>query len=98
MMSSIRLDSINAKLDGENIVFNNGYSMWLVTYLAGAPSHSTEDSFKIGKVMKEYGYSHKEVEEEAMLRGFPENSVPVITGDYDTDALLEDERIAQEDD
>jgi hypothetical protein len=39
--------------------------MELVSYLAGERSHSTEDSFKIGKVVKLYGITWQEIEEEA---------------------------------
>ena len=47
-------------------------SIWLVSYLAkydwdNPAPHSTEDSFKIGKVVKEYGITTEEIEEEAML-------------------------------
>tara|TARA_R110001583_G_scaffold186003_1_gene346512 strand:+ start:180 stop:398 length:219 start_codon:yes stop_codon:yes gene_type:complete len=60
-----RLGSINANLDESTLVFDNGYKMELVTYLAGVPSHSTEDSFKIGKVVKLYGITWQDIEEEA---------------------------------
>ena len=65
-----RLNSINAELDGDTIQYDNGESIWLVSYLAmydwdhPAP-HSTEDSFKIGKVVREYGITTEEIEEEA---------------------------------
>ena len=48
------------------------FSMIMVSYLAqydwdNPAPHSTEDSFKIGKVVKEYGITTEEIEEEAML-------------------------------
>ena len=67
-----RLNSINAYLDGDTIQYDNGESIWLVSYLAmydwdNPAPHSTEDSFKIGKVVKEYGITDAEIEEEARL-------------------------------
>ena len=67
-----RSDSIKAELDGDTIQYDNGESIWLVSYLAmydwdNPAPHSTEDSFKIGKVVKEYGITWQEIEEEAML-------------------------------
>ena len=65
-----RLNSINAELDGDTIQYDNGESIWLVSYLAmydwdNPAPHSTEDSFKIGKVVREYGITTEEIEEEA---------------------------------
>ena len=67
-----RLDSINAELDGDTIQYDNGESIWLVTYLSmydwdNPAPHSTEDAFKIGKVVKEYNITWEEIEEEARL-------------------------------
>ena len=67
-----RLDSIKAELDGDTIQYDNGESIWLVTYLAmydwdNPAPHSTEDAFKIGKVVKEYNITWEEIEEEARL-------------------------------
>ena len=67
-----RLDSINAELDGDTIQYDNGESIWLVSYLAmydwdNPAPNSTEDAFKIGKVVKEYGITTEEIEEEARL-------------------------------
>ena len=67
-----RLNSINAELDGDTIQYDNGESIWLVSYLAmydwdNPAPHSTEDSFKISKVVKEYGITDAEIEEEARL-------------------------------
>ena len=67
-----RLNSINAELDGDTIQYDNGESIWLVSYLAmydwdNPAPHSTEDSFKIGKVVREYGITTEEIEEEARL-------------------------------
>ena len=67
-----RLNSINAELDGDTIQYDNGESIELVSYLAmydwdNPAPHSTEDSFKIGKVVKEYGITDEEIEEEARL-------------------------------
>jgi len=67
-----RLNSINAELDGDTIQYDNGESIWLVSYLAmydwdNPAPNSTEDSFKIGKVVKEYGITDAEREEEARL-------------------------------
>ncbi len=65
-----RLNSIKAELDGDTIQYDNGESIWLVSYLAmydcdNPAPHSTEDSFKIGKVVREYGITTEEIEEEA---------------------------------
>ena len=65
-----RLNSIKAELDGDTIQYDNGESIWLVTYLSkydwdNPAPHSTEDSFKIGKVVREYGITTEEIEEEA---------------------------------
>ena len=67
-----RLNSIKAELDGDTIQYDNGESIWLVTYLSmydwdNPAPHSTEDSFKIGKVVKEYNITWEEIEEEARL-------------------------------
>ena len=67
-----RLDSINAELDGDTIQYDNGESIWLVSYLSmydwdNPAPHSTEDAFKIGKVVKEYNITWEEIEEEARL-------------------------------
>ena len=67
-----RLNSIKAELDGDTIQYDNGESIWLVTYLSkydcdNPAPHSTEDSFKIGKVVREYGITTEEIEEEARL-------------------------------
>ena len=67
-----RLNSIKAELDGDTIQYDNGESIWLVSYLAmydwdNPAPHSTEDSFKIGKVVKEYNITWEEIEEEARL-------------------------------
>ena len=67
-----RLDSINAELDGDTIQYDNGASIWLVRYLAmydwdNPAPNSTEDAFKIGKVVKEYNITWQEIEEEARL-------------------------------
>ena len=67
-----RLDSINAELDEDTIQYDNGESIWLVSYLAmydwdNPAPNSTEDAFKIGKVVKEYGITTEEIEEEARL-------------------------------
>ena len=67
-----RLDSIKAELDGDTIQYDNGESIWLVTYLSmydwdNPAPHSTEDAFKIGKVVKEYNITWEEIEEEARL-------------------------------
>ena len=64
-----RLNSIKAELDGDTIQYDNGESIWLVSYLAqydwdNPAPHSTEDSFKIGKVMTEYGYDWPDLEQE----------------------------------
>ncbi len=69
-----RLNSIKAHLDGDTIQYDNGESIWLVTYLSmydwdNPAPHSTEDAFKIGKVVKEYNITWEEIEEEAMLNG-----------------------------
>ena len=65
-----RLNSIKAELDGDTIQYDNGESIWLVSYLAmydwdNPAPHITEDSFKIGKVVREYGITTEEIEEEA---------------------------------
>ena len=67
-----RLNSIKAELDGDTIQYDNGESIWLVTYLSkydwdNQAPHSTEDSFKIGKVVKEYNITWEEIEEEARM-------------------------------
>ena len=67
-----RLNSIKAHLDGDTIQYDNGESIWLVSYLAmydwdNPAPHSTEDAFKIGKVVKEYNITWEEIEEEARL-------------------------------
>ncbi len=67
-----RLNSIKAELDGDTIQYDNGESIWLVTYLSmydwdNPAPHSTEDAFKIGKVVKEYNITWEEIEEEARL-------------------------------
>jgi len=67
-----RLSSISADLDESTLVFDNGDKVELVSYLAmydwdNPAPHSTEDSFKIGKVVKEYGITDAEIEEEARL-------------------------------
>ena len=54
-------------VSSHNIVNNKG---WLLSYMAGdgsinpLPYHSTSDSFKIGKVMTEYGYDWPDLEQE----------------------------------
>ena len=70
----IRLNSIKAELDGDIIQYDNGESIELITYLSkydwdNPAPNSTEDAFKIGKVVKEYGITIKEIEEEARLNG-----------------------------
>ncbi len=67
-----RLNSIKAELDGDTIQYDNGESIWLVSYLAmydwdNPAPHSTEDAFKIGKVVKEYNITWEEIEEEARM-------------------------------
>ncbi len=67
-----RLNSIKAELDGDTIQYDNGESIWLVSYLSmydwdNPAPHSTEDAFKIGKVVKEYNITWEEIEEEARL-------------------------------
>ena len=67
-----RLNSINANLDGDTIQYDNGDSIWLVSYLAkydwdNPAPNSTEDAFKIGKVVKEYCITTEEIEEERRL-------------------------------
>ena len=67
-----RLDSIKAELDGDTIQYDNGESIWLVTYLAmydwdNPAPNSTEDAFKIGKVVREYCITDEEIEEERRL-------------------------------
>tara|TARA_R110000744_G_scaffold311673_1_gene419154 strand:- start:278 stop:493 length:216 start_codon:yes stop_codon:yes gene_type:complete len=68
----IRLNSINAHLDGDIIQYDNGESIELITYLSqydwdNPAPNSTEDAFKIGKVVKEYNITIEEIEEEARL-------------------------------
>ena len=70
----IRLNSIKAYLDEDIIRYDNGESIELVTYLSkydwdNPAPNSTEDAFKIGKVVKEYGITIEEIEEEARLNG-----------------------------
>ena len=67
-----RLNSIKAELDGDTIQYDNGESIWLVSYLAkydwdNPAPNSTEDAFKIGKVVREYGITTEEIEEERRL-------------------------------
>ena len=67
-----RLNSIKAELDGDTIQYDNGESIWLVSYLAmydwdNTAPNSTEDAFKIGKVVREYGITDEEIEEERRL-------------------------------
>ena len=67
-----RLNSIKANLDGDTIQYDNGDSIWLVSYLAkydwdNPAPNSTEDAFKIGKVVREYGITDEEIEEERRL-------------------------------
>ena len=67
-----RLDSIKAYLDEDIIRYDNGESIELVTYLSmydwdNPAPNSTEDAFKIGKVVKEYNITIEEIEEEARL-------------------------------
>ena len=69
---AFRLNSIKAYLDEDIIRYDNGESIELVTYLSmydwdNPAPHSTEDSFKIGKVVKEYNITWEEIEEEARL-------------------------------
>ena len=71
---AFRLNSIKAYLDGDIIRYDNGESIELVTYLSmydwdNPAPHSTEDAFKIGKVVKEYCITTEEIEEEARLNG-----------------------------
>ena len=68
----IRLNSIKAELDGDIIQYDNGESIELITYLSkydwdNPAPNSTEDAFKIGNVVKEYGITIEEIEEEARL-------------------------------
>ena len=68
----IRLNSIKAYLDEDIIRYDNGESIELVTYLSqydwdNPAPNSTEDAFKIGKVVKEYNITWEEIEEEARL-------------------------------
>ncbi len=57
-------------VSSHNIVNNK---VWLLSYMAGdgsinpLPYHSTSDSFKIGKVVREYGITTEEIEEERRL-------------------------------
>ena len=67
-----RLDSIKAELDGDTIQYDNGESIWLVTYLSqydwdNPAPHSTTDAFKIREVVREYGITTEEIEEERRL-------------------------------
>ena len=67
-----RLNSIRANLDGDIIQYDNGESIELVSYLAmydwdNPAPNSTQDSFKIGKVVREYGITTEEIEEERRL-------------------------------
>jgi hypothetical protein len=67
-----RLNSIKAELDGDTIQYDNGESIWLVTYLSqydwdNPAPNSTEDAFKIGDVVNKYGITIEEIEEEARL-------------------------------
>ena len=69
-----RLNSIKADLNGDIIQYDNGESIELITYLFkydwdNPAPNSTEDAFKIGKVVKEYDITWQEVEEEARLNG-----------------------------
>jgi|TARA_R110000824_G_scaffold156847_1_gene330041 hypothetical protein len=68
----IRLNSINAYLDEDTIQYDNGESIELITYLSkydwdNPAPNSTEDAFKIGKVVKKYNITIEEIEEEARL-------------------------------
>ena len=70
-----RLNSIKAYLDEDIIRYDNGESIELVTYLSmydwdNPAPHSTEDAFKIGKVVKEYNITWEEIEEEALEHQF----------------------------
>ena len=67
-----RLNSIKANLDGDVIQYDNGDSIELISYLAmydwdNPAPNSTEDAFKIGKVVREYGITTEEIEEERRL-------------------------------
>ena len=67
-----RLNSIKAELDGDTIQYDNGESIWLISYLAmydwdNPAPNSTEDAFKIGKVVREYNITTEEIEEERRL-------------------------------
>ena len=67
-----RLNSIKAELDGDTIQYDNGESIWLVTYLAmydwdNPAPNSTEDAFKIREVVREYCITDEEIEEERRL-------------------------------
>ena len=67
-----RLNSIKAELDGDTIQYDNGESIWLVTYLAmydwdNPAPHSTTDAFKIREVVREYCITTEEIEEERRL-------------------------------
>ena len=71
---AFRLNSIKAYLDEDIIRYDNGESIELVTYLSmydwdNPAPNSTEDAFKIGKVVKEYNITIEEIEEEARLNG-----------------------------
>jgi len=70
----VRLNSINAHLDGDTIQYDNGESIELVTYLSmydwdNPAPNSTEDAFKIGNVVEEYNITIEEVEEARLLNG-----------------------------
>lgn len=65
-----RLNSIKADLDGDTIKYDNKKNIELISYLAmydwdNPAPHSTEDSFKIRKVVKEYNITCEEIEEKA---------------------------------
>ena len=67
-----RLNSIKADLNGDIIQYDNGESIELITYLSkydwdNPAPNSTEDAFKIGKVVNKYGITIEEIEEEARL-------------------------------
>jgi len=70
----VRLNSINAHLDGDTIQYDNGESIELVTYLSmydwdNPAPNSTEDAFKIGNVVEEYNITIEQVEEARLLNG-----------------------------
>ena len=67
-----RLNSIKAELDGDIIQYDNGESIQegylFAMYDWDNPSpNSTEDAIKIGKVVREYGITTEEIEEERRL-------------------------------